>query len=111
MCVRARVFVCVQSTRGMRDELDEAGLGMANESEQVNLAIAFSEWVSSYLPNVQESIAWLKVFKEVDNVCAGDGSNSLSKRALVDPRSDSRPACFALTRVPAAGYVWLAHFR
>ena len=55
----------------MRKELEEAGIPQADEEGRVVLAKEFAQWVKAYKPHAEHSIAWLQVFKEVDNDNSG----------------------------------------
>ena len=47
------------------------GVSLPDEAEKKQLANQFKDWVRDYLPDAHDGIAWLQVFKEVDNDASG----------------------------------------
>ena len=64
-------FTSSVPTWKMRVELSELGMDQPSEEDKTELAIQFTKWVAAYLPDVHIGIAWLKVFKEVDDDVSG----------------------------------------
>jgi len=59
------------STSEMKAELEAAGVGVPTPQETVELAVWWATRVAEYKPGVHRGVAWLKVFKEVDNDHSG----------------------------------------
>ena len=64
-------YKSMYKTAVMRRELEEAGVPMADDERKVTLAKEFFSWVKAYKPDADQAIAWLQVFKEVDNDHSG----------------------------------------
>ena len=58
-------------TKEMKADLEEAGRGVPTPEETVELAVWWAKQVAEYKPGVHRGVAWLKVFKEVDNDHSG----------------------------------------
>jgi hypothetical protein len=59
------------STKQMKEQLIAAGFRVPDEAETLELSIWWGEHVATYMPGVHAGVAWLKVFKEVDNDSSG----------------------------------------
>ena len=67
----AEGFVSTVNTAEMREELAAQGIPPANDAEKLQMATMFAEWVSEYMPDRHPGIAWLLVFKEIDDDASG----------------------------------------
>ena len=59
-------LVSSKTTNQMIEELTKKNK-MPDDLMKAELAVKFAMWVKEYLPDAHQAIAWLKVFKEVDN--------------------------------------------
>ena len=55
----------------MRADLAAAGVAEADEEELKNISVQFAKWVKLYKPGSHQGIAWLEVFKEIDDDHSG----------------------------------------
>ena len=69
--IEAEGFKSSVSTQEMRADLESRGVPLADEEEKVKMAVLFMEWVADYMPDRHGAIAWLLVFKEVDDDASG----------------------------------------
>ena len=74
---RAEGFVSSMRTKDMKAKLKELGLSDDPDDDMVReYAVLFAKWTKSFLPDAHQGIAWLKAFKEVDDV--GDGAGVIT---------------------------------
>jgi len=65
-------FVGQLKTADIKKGLEEAGITLVTDDvEKKKIANQFKAWVRAYLPDRHDDIAWLLVFKEVDNDASG----------------------------------------
>jgi len=64
-------FKSALSTKQMKEELVANGVSVPGEEETLELSVWWGEHVATYMPGVHAGVAWLKVFKEVDNDASG----------------------------------------
>lgn len=69
--IAAEGFRSSISTKEMRADLASRGVAPADETEKVKMAVLFMDWVQDYLPDRHAGIAWLLVFKEIDDDASG----------------------------------------
>ena len=60
-----------KSTKEMKQELKSKGIPLADDLEAKGFAIQFAKWCKAYTPDSHFKIAWLKVFKELDDDDSG----------------------------------------
>jgi len=65
-------FVGEYKTDMIKEDLKKAGVALIeDDAEKKKIANQFKAWVRAYMPDRQDDIAWLLVFKEVDNDASG----------------------------------------
>lgn len=69
--IEAEGFRSTVKTTEMRADLESRGIALADEAEKVKMAVLFTEWVADYLPDRHANVAWLLVFKEIDDDASG----------------------------------------
>lgn len=65
--IRDQKLVSSVATEQMRAELDEAGVAVPEGEVLKQLAVQFAKWCKTYMPDTHIGIAWLQIFKEVDD--------------------------------------------
>jgi len=68
---RLEGFKSDKTTKEMRADLAAAGVAEADEEELKNISVQFAKWVKLYKPGSHQGIAWLEVFKEIDDDHSG----------------------------------------
>ena len=69
--IAAEGFVSTVDTAAMREELAAQGIPPVDDAEKLEMAMLFSGWVQEYMPDRHVGIAWLLVFKEMDDDASG----------------------------------------
>lgn len=69
--IEAEGFRSSVKTSDMRTDLESRGVTLADEAEKTKMAVLFSDWVAEYLPDRHANVAWLLVFKEIDDDASG----------------------------------------
>jgi len=72
-------FVSEYKTETMRADLAAENVEPLNDEEKKKAAIQFQKWVKAYIPDRNETIAWMLVFKEVGG---GDSSGLVTYNEL-----------------------------
>jgi len=69
--IAAEGFLSTSNTKEMREELRKQGVEPWDEEEREIMAKMFAGWVKEYMPDRHEGIAWLLIFKEIDDDASG----------------------------------------
>jgi Ca2+-binding EF-hand superfamily protein len=64
-------FKSSMKTTDMKAELKAKGVPLATEDTMREASFRFVKWTKTYLPDAHHGVAWMKVFKEVDNDASG----------------------------------------